>query len=70
MTDTLKIQALHTDAKAAAEKWHKDFREVPYSTPFYIDGQWVRVTIETDNTRNSISMRDLRERLDRVLIAP
>jgi hypothetical protein len=56
MTETEKIQNLHTDARKAAEKWHKDFKNVTYSTPFFFKdentdgGEWVRVTIEKDAT--------------------
>ena len=46
MTETERITHMHTDATAAAEYWLANFKPVTYETPFYIDGDWVRVTIE------------------------
>ncbi len=66
MTDTEKIKNLHNSARKAAEDWIP-FKPVVYSSSFFIDGSWVKVTIELDTSRNSISMTHLRERLERVL---
>jgi hypothetical protein len=65
--DTEKIQNLHKDARKAAEKWHKDFSDVTYSTPFFIKdentdgGEWVRVTIEKDATLGGVRRPHRRE---------
>ena len=46
MTETEKIEEVHKLTKAAAEYWLANFKPVTYETPFFIDGDWVRVTIE------------------------
>ena len=46
MTETERIAEIHKSAKETAEYWHGNFKPVSYSTPFYIDGDWVRVTVE------------------------
>ena len=46
MTETERIAEIHKNAKETAEYWHGNFKPVTYSTPFYIKGDWVRVTVE------------------------
>ena len=51
MTETEKINAMHQDARKAAEYYKANFWPVSYSVPHYVGGEWVRVTIEPDSQR-------------------
>jgi hypothetical protein len=52
VTETEKIEQVHKQSKEAAEYWQANFKPVTYSTPFYIAGDWVRVTIELVSPRS------------------
>jgi hypothetical protein len=51
MTDTERINAMHQDARKAAEYYRANFWPVSYSVPHFVYGEWVRVTIEPDSQR-------------------
>lgn len=67
LTKTEKIEEVHKRAKDAAEYWQANFKPVTYSTPFFIGGDWVRVTIElispSDAFRDSVQIEKRREDL-------
>jgi hypothetical protein len=51
MTDTERITLMHQDARRAAEYYRANFWPVSYSVPHFVNGEWIRVTIEPDSQR-------------------
>jgi hypothetical protein len=52
MTETEKIILLNEGASYLARVWKKVEAPVSYERSHFIDGEWVKVTIEFDKTRN------------------
>jgi hypothetical protein len=65
VTQTEKIAQIHKHAKDAAVHWQEHFKPVTYRTPFFVGGDWVRVTIELIDAKDAMPTEPKRRVGDR-----
>jgi hypothetical protein len=65
MTETEKIAEVHKLTKDAAEYWQEHFKPVTYKTPFFVGGDWIRVTIELIDAKDAMPTQPKRRAGDR-----
>jgi hypothetical protein len=59
--DTVRTSMMREGAAFLARIWRRNVSPVTFEESTYVDGEWVRVTVESDHTRNDTTPKRRRD---------